>query len=754
MYHLVRKDKGFFSIALYKGQQEKTKRQGFGIQLFPNGCFYIGFWKQNKAHGMGRLVINDGTYYEGIFHRNVITEGTLSYYNGAKFEGLFDATPYDRFKNGSFTFKNGTKLIAEWKEGGLLSGTLYESHRTTEITKSDLVIRKKGDSGVVLQKHNKWMYEGGIRKGMCDGEGIIYCTFQQYKSGTFERDRMNGKCYKVSLNWGEITEGQRINDKKFGNWTKMLNRGFLIESNEELSDEVTISFPFLNEDLYVGTIKYSSDPKSKDYGFLFKQGVYYFRNFGELGETRIDIKNCVNLFDIPLVEKRGISFENTFSKIFKNQDLAKKLKDFLKSAIMKTGIRFEGELEYFLTLTGEIKEFQSDVDKKKKEKNLKKEIMKKYYQKKRNKSVIKSSNKKNIRRKSTIGTNRNNKSMNVSSEKHVRDLTSSEYSVSDFDKSFNKKKKKSVLSTLDGKFLRKSRTPIKKHFTPSNRKIHHAPFDKSHITVKKGLHRKTKNFQKKNKIDVSFGKPQSSRLLKTEIDTRMPIKTESIISDEEKKSKKKERRIKKKRSLYTPDFLEHFNFVEIKVEKEITFFNGSIIEGKKQGFCKILYNTGIYIEAFFIDNIANGEGFLIMENLFEFRGNFKNGFLEGKGSLKINDQIFKGNFRKGIFVNEKIYFSKENVMIIFNNKSDREIKSGKVTLYSNNSFKLIDCEVINGNVCVCKCKMYDNYKNFWIGKIKKFKESIFMFETSNSPKRFFSIDLINSGKIELIKNYK
>ena len=751
MYHLVRKGKGFFSLDLYKGQLQKDKRDGFGIQLFPNGCFYIGFWKNNKAHGMGKLVIKDGTYYEGQFFKNTITEGILSYYNGAKFEGLFDSTPYDRFKNGSFTFANGQRLIADWKDGGLLSGTLYDNSNVIEIKTNDLIIRKKNGYGIVLQKNNKWMYEGGIKKGMCDGDGIIYCTFQQYKSGTFEKDKMNGKCYKVSLNWGEMTEGQRINDKKFGNWSKMLNKGFLIESSE-LSDEVNISFPFLNDDVFVGTIKYSSDPKSRDFGFLFKQGVYYYRNFGETSETRIDIRNCSNVFDIEKVEERGISFDFTYKKIFKNQDLLKNLRDFLKSAIMKTGVRFEGELKWFLTLTGEAREFQSDVDKKK-EQHMKNQIMKQYYKKHRNKSAVKSKNNKIIRKKSAI-RNRNNVSMNISSEKHVRKLTTSQYSIaSDLEKSYTKQKKRSII--YESKKFRKSKTPIKKKL-PSWRKVS-SPFEKSYITVKRGLHKK--NFQKKNKIDISFGKPQSSRLLKTETETRLPIKPESIISDEEEnlkkiipKKKTKEKRLKKKRSLYKPDFLEHLNFIEIKVEKEIVFFNGNLLNGKKEGFCKILFNTGIYIEAFFVNNKAEGEGFLIMENLFEFRGNFINNFLEGEGTLKINDEIFKGKFNKGFFDNKKILFTKTNCLFIFKNETEKINKKGIVTVYSNNCFKLINCEISKGNVEICKCKMFDNFNNFWIGKIKKFKDQIFLFETSNSPKRFFSIDLLGTGKIELIKS--
>ncbi len=41
------------------------------------------------------LMIKDGTYYEGEFKDNIILKGELNYFNGAKFEGVFDGTIYD-----------------------------------------------------------------------------------------------------------------------------------------------------------------------------------------------------------------------------------------------------------------------------------------------------------------------------------------------------------------------------------------------------------------------------------------------------------------------------------------------------------------------------------------------------------------------------------------------------------------------------------------------------------------------------------
>lgn len=46
------------------------------------------------------------------------------------------------------------------------------------------------------------MYYGKMREGMCHGKGMVFCSFQQYKEVIFKNDLMEGKCIKMSLNWG------------------------------------------------------------------------------------------------------------------------------------------------------------------------------------------------------------------------------------------------------------------------------------------------------------------------------------------------------------------------------------------------------------------------------------------------------------------------------------------------------------------------------------------------------------------------
>lgn len=45
-------------------------RDGSGCQVWPDGSFYEGFWKEDKMHGFGRMVYADSDIYEGHWKEN------------------------------------------------------------------------------------------------------------------------------------------------------------------------------------------------------------------------------------------------------------------------------------------------------------------------------------------------------------------------------------------------------------------------------------------------------------------------------------------------------------------------------------------------------------------------------------------------------------------------------------------------------------------------------------------------------------
>ena len=52
---------------VYSGQwnQQQNRKEGYGIQVWPDGSKFEGFWKQDQAVGYGRFILADGDVYIG-----------------------------------------------------------------------------------------------------------------------------------------------------------------------------------------------------------------------------------------------------------------------------------------------------------------------------------------------------------------------------------------------------------------------------------------------------------------------------------------------------------------------------------------------------------------------------------------------------------------------------------------------------------------------------------------------------------------
>ena len=46
------------------------KREGFGRNLWPNGDYYIGLYRNNVKHGQGLLVCANGLVQQGVWESN------------------------------------------------------------------------------------------------------------------------------------------------------------------------------------------------------------------------------------------------------------------------------------------------------------------------------------------------------------------------------------------------------------------------------------------------------------------------------------------------------------------------------------------------------------------------------------------------------------------------------------------------------------------------------------------------------------
>ena len=80
-------DNGIFLYLIFIYRVINTQiREGRGTQVWVDGSFYEGWWKDNKANGKGRLIHADGDIYDGIWmDYNAHGFGTYTHTDGAKY---------------------------------------------------------------------------------------------------------------------------------------------------------------------------------------------------------------------------------------------------------------------------------------------------------------------------------------------------------------------------------------------------------------------------------------------------------------------------------------------------------------------------------------------------------------------------------------------------------------------------------------------------------------------------------------------
>ena len=73
----------------YEGEwNEDGKRDGRGMQHWPDGSVYEGYWKDGMAHGKGRLIHTDGVIQDGDWVADKAHGfGIYIHADGSKYEG-------------------------------------------------------------------------------------------------------------------------------------------------------------------------------------------------------------------------------------------------------------------------------------------------------------------------------------------------------------------------------------------------------------------------------------------------------------------------------------------------------------------------------------------------------------------------------------------------------------------------------------------------------------------------------------------
>lgn len=101
----------------YLGEWNKITelKEGKGLQIWPDGSQYEGFWKRNMANGRGRLVHSDGDVYIGDWvDDKAHGYGVYLHYDGAKYEGYW------------VNDKQCGKGKETWTDGAVFEGTYQD----------------------------------------------------------------------------------------------------------------------------------------------------------------------------------------------------------------------------------------------------------------------------------------------------------------------------------------------------------------------------------------------------------------------------------------------------------------------------------------------------------------------------------------------------------------------------------------------------------------------------------------------------
>ena len=199
------------------------QRYGRGIQIYPDGSYYKGYWENNKAEGKGEFIHATGDRYNGYWHENKRHgKGIYKSKNGMEYEGYWKNDKPDG--QGKEIWDNGNIYIGSYSKG-----------------------EKNGEGR--LQMKNGCIYEGNFTNGKMNGKGIYTFTDKRIYEGDFVNNTFEGK---GNYSWpnGNKYKGNFKNDKREGFGIFCFNDGRKfrgIWNGGKLEGEYDIYYPDRNK---------------------------------------------------------------------------------------------------------------------------------------------------------------------------------------------------------------------------------------------------------------------------------------------------------------------------------------------------------------------------------------------------------------------------------------------------------------------------------------------------------------------------
>lgn len=152
----------------YKGQwrSDSNTKDGKGIQIWPDGSQYEGYWKNNKANGKGRLIHGDGDVYEGEWvDDKAHGYGVYQHLDGGRYSGQW----VEDKQSG-----HGKEI---WPDGAVYEGEYQEG--------------KKHGYGVFKWKDGS-IYKGYFKRNNIEGQGSYTWSDKRNYTGSWKANKMHG----------------------------------------------------------------------------------------------------------------------------------------------------------------------------------------------------------------------------------------------------------------------------------------------------------------------------------------------------------------------------------------------------------------------------------------------------------------------------------------------------------------------------------------------------------------------------------
>merc|ERR1712032_630871 len=176
---------------IYYGEwdSKKNKRHGRGIQIWPDGSRYEGYWKDDKANYQGSLMHADGDLYEGEWlDDKAHGKGVYSHTDGSKYEGYWIEDKQEG--QGKESWNDGACYEGEYKQGKKCGKGKF-TWADGSIFTGDFYDNKICGYGEYIWEDRR-RFKGDWKNNKMDGNGIFEWPDGRTYEGDYENDKKHG----------------------------------------------------------------------------------------------------------------------------------------------------------------------------------------------------------------------------------------------------------------------------------------------------------------------------------------------------------------------------------------------------------------------------------------------------------------------------------------------------------------------------------------------------------------------------------